>query len=252
MKKTTLEHLVQHCDGWLEPERFQDYCANGVQVEGPAQVGHLATAVTASHDAITQAMAMDADVLLVHHGLFWGKTHQTLTGVAYQRCRLLMKGSMALLAYHLPLDAHPEFGNNALLGTLLDFEVMGDLPFLKPNIGLWGRCEPQTAAAMSARLTRVLGRKPMVLSGGDHVIKTIAWCSGAAQDALFQAKACGADAFISGEVSEQTYHMARELGVHYFAAGHHATERYGVQALGKKLAEVHQIKHTYIELNNPV
>ncbi len=253
MKKLTLNEVVSELDVWLEPNRFKDYCHNGIQVEGTQHITHVATAVTASLDAIEQAVELGAEMLLVHHGLFWHGAVKQLTSTTYTRCRRLMMADMALVAYHLPLDGHAVLGNNACLAELLSFEIMGDLDFLSPSIGHWGHCAPQSVTALAAHLESVLGQSPLVIAcERDAPITKVAWCSGAAQDALIQAHAKGVDAFISGEVRESTYHLARELGVHYFAAGHHATERYGVQALGKKLAQTFSIEHTYIELRNPV
>lgn len=243
--------LAEKVGRWLDVERFADYCPNGLQVEGTRPVRLLVSGVTASLELIEAAAALGADALLVHHGWFWRGEDSCLTGLRGARVRRLMASGMSLLAYHLPLDAHPKLGNNAQLARVLGFEVAGvggdrDL--------VWhGRpARPTGAAALGRRLARRLGQRPLAVGALDRPIERLAWCTGAAQDYLEDAIALGADAFISGEISERTTHIAREAGVVYFAAGHHATERFGVQALGEAIAEACGIEHRFIDDPNPV
>lgn len=242
--------LAEKVGRWLDVERFADYCPNGLQVEGTRPVRLLVSGVTASLELIEAAAALGADALLVHHGWFWRGEDSCLTGLRGARVRRLMASGMSLLAYHLPLDAHPELGNNARLGRILGFEAEGcggerDL--------LWhGRLpEPMGVPALARRIARALRRPPLVTGARVREVRRVAWCTGAAQDMIEDAIALGADAYISGEISERTTHVAREAGVAYIAAGHHATERYGVQALGEALARDCGIRHRYIEIPNP-
>jgi len=243
-----LQQLLAYCDRRLEPARFADYCPNGLQLEASGQVRRLVTGVTASLALIEAAAAAGADTLLVHHGYFWKGEDQPLVGVKGRRVRALYAHGINLIAFHLPLDAHLELGNNSRLGARLDFAGapcdeegllwLADLP------------EPLSGRAMAARIQGALQRTPLHIDL-DRPIERVGWCTGGAQGYIEQAAAAGCDAFISGEISEQTTHLARELGLHYFAAGHHATERYGVQALGDDLASAFDIEHRYIEVDNP-
>jgi len=228
---------------------FKDYAPNGLQLEGSHKINKLATAVTASLDVIKRAVDMNADAVLVHHGYFWRGEDQTITGMKKKRLALLIKNDMSLLAYHLPLDAHPEYGNNACLGRMFGITTTDVMEGLG-NIGELD--EPIALAQFVAKVSDVLSRQPLVISAGSHPVKRIAWCSGGAQKYLMKAAAMGADVYLSGEISENTVHEAREMGVHYIAAGHHATERYGVQALGEHLATAFCLEHEYIEIDNPV
>jgi len=236
---------------WLDVERFADYCPNGLQVEGTRPVRRLVSGVTASLALIDAAAELGADALLVHHGWFWKGEDACLVGLRGERVRRLMATGMSLLAYHLPLDAHPSLGNNAQLARVLGLEAEGsggdrDL--------VWhGRlARPTGAAAFGRRIARRLGRRPLAVGALEREITRVAWCTGAAQDYLDDAIALGADAFISGEISERTTHTAREAGVVYFAAGHHATERFGVQALGEAVAEACGVEHCFVDVPNPV
>ena len=247
-----IRELEAYCNRLLDSAAFQDYCPNGLQVDGGgAHVGRLVTGVTASQALIDHALAWDADLILVHHGLFWKGEPASLTGVRGRRVRTLMQAGVSLMAYHLPLDAHPELGNNRRLGELLCIEGR---PLEAGDGLLWtGRLEtPLTAAAFADRVRHALDRAPLFIDGGGGEIRRIGWCSGAAQGHIEQAAEAGLDAFLSGEISEQTVHLARELGIHYFAAGHHATERGGVQALGHHLAEKYGLLHHFIDIPNPV
>ncbi len=241
-------------DTLLEPQRFRDYCPNGLQVEGKNEIGKIVSGVTASQDMIEAAIAADADMLLVHHGYFWKGEDAAISGMKKRRIARLLESDTNLFAYHLPLDAHPELGNNAQLAAVLGFSVerrianAGESPLL-----FCGKPESvMDHESMLAHLESRLGRKALGIKGSDKPIETVAWCTGAAQGYIDLAVAAGVDAFISGEVSEQTYHSARESGIHYFAAGHHATERYGVQAVGNYLAENFGLEHEFIDIHNPI
>lgn len=249
----SLSHLVAAADQLLRPDEFEDYCPNGLQVEGRDEVRRLVTGVTACRALIEQAIEADADAILVHHGYFWTGEPAVITGMKHRRLRLLLQHDISLLAYHLPLDAHPELGNNAQLARRLGLQMTGGLqPAARHPIGNVGELlKPSTAAEFAAHIAAQLGRTPLLVQGGDHLIKTIAWCSGGAQGYIEEAAARGVDAFLTGEVSEQTVHMARELGIHFFAAGHHASERYGAPAVGIHLAQQLGIAHQFIEIDNP-
>jgi dinuclear metal center YbgI/SA1388 family protein len=245
-----LFELEQHCNELLGAAGFEDYCPNGVQVDGGGGgVKRIVSAVTASQAVIDAATEQQADLLLVHHGYFWRGEAAPLTGIKGRRIRSLINGSISLMAYHLPLDAHPMLGNNFLLGQRLGF---AEARPLDQGLVWQGDLSGETPEALADRLASLLGQRPLWISGHSRSIRRIGWCTGAAQSAITEAAAAGLDAFVSGEISESTTHLARELGIHYFAAGHHATERYGVQALGQYLAEKFGIYHQFIDENNPV
>ncbi|MBK1705455.1 Nif3-like dinuclear metal center hexameric protein [Halochromatium glycolicum] len=248
----TAAEIASHCDALLRCERFSDYCPNGLQVEGDRPVRRLVTGATACQRLIEAAVAAEADALLVHHGFFWKGEAAALTGVKGQRVRALNRAGISLLAYHLPLDAHPQLGNNRRLGAIL--ELQGVQPCAGDDDLLWcgSLASPMPASAFAAQVGHSLGREPLHIAVIDRPLQRLAWCTGAAQGAIERAAALGVDCYLSGEVSEQTVHLARELGLDYLAAGHHATERYGVQALGEHLAEAFGIEHRYIEIDNPV
>ncbi|KEA63247.1 Hypothetical protein YbgI [Marinobacterium lacunae] len=246
--------IVEYCDQLLQAGRFRDYCPNGLQVEGCAQVKRILTGVTACQALLDEAVAWQADLLLVHHGYFWKGESAAVTGIKQRRLKTLLCADINLLAYHLPLDAHPEYGNNARLAKLLGIEVQSGLepdnPLSVGNVGVLSQAVDLQSFA--GRVKVALGRAPQVISGGDHPIRHIAWCTGAADRMIEQAKALGADAFLSGEISEPVVHFAREAGIHYIAAGHHATERYGVQALGTHVARHFGLEHRFADIDNPV
>lgn len=247
-----LRELTAYIDDYLSVRQFRDYCPNGLQVEGAPEVRRLMSGVTACLDMLEAAIAWRADAVLVHHGYFWKGETPAITGMKARRIKRLLEAGVSLLAYHLPLDAHPEVGNNAQLAARLGARVeraLGD-----DGLTLLGALEqPAAPAAFAGRIARALDRPPLWIDGGGTgEIKTVAWCTGAAQDYIGCAVEAGADAFVSGEVSERTTHIAREEGVHYFAAGHHATERYGVQALGAHLAERFGLEHRFVDIENPV
>jgi len=250
----TLKALVEYTDALMSPGSYSDYCPNGLQVEGRAEVGTIVSGVTASLALVDAAIEAGADALLVHHGYFWKGEDARITGMKRRRLERLLGSGISLLAYHLPLDAHPELGNNARLGDLLGFTASGG--FGNDGVLQLGRyaqlAEPLSGTALAAHLQACLGRAPQYVAGTDAPIRTVGWCTGAAQSYIDAAVAQGLDAFISGEISEQTVHVARECGIHYFAAGHHATERYGVRALGERLASHFGITHRFIDIDNPV
>ena len=246
-----LHDLVDHCDRLLKAGDFQDYCPNGLQVEGRGEVRLVVSGVTACQALIDVAVEAGADLLLVHHGFFWKGEPQPLVGMKGRRIRRLIESGISLLAYHLPLDAHESLGNNAQLAERLGLRPEGRLD--EQGIGWLGRVEEATTLAeLAARVARTLERTPLVIDGGGHPIRRIGWCSGAAQSWIDRAADAGLDAFLSGEISEQTVHVARERGIHYLACGHHATERYGVQALGAHLAAEFGLEHRFIDIDNPV
>ncbi|MBB1485503.1 Nif3-like dinuclear metal center hexameric protein [Oceanospirillum sediminis] len=250
----TLTQLIQHLDTLLEPQMFKDYCPNGLQVQGRNEVSVVATAVTASQNMVDQAAEAGADVLLVHHGYFWRNEPQVLTGMKYHRISQLIRNDISLLAYHLPLDAHPELGNNARLAAMLSWKISGGLePGNSRSIGLTGApLKSSRVSDIALEITNKLKREPLVIGDKDRVVKKLAWCSGAAQGMIELAAEAGCDLFVSGEISENTVHAARELGITYIAAGHHATERYGVLALGEWLQRETGIRHIALDEENPV
>ena len=243
-------NLLAHCDALLQPERFKDYGPNGLQVEGKAQIRHLVSGVTASRALIEAAIADGADAILVHHGLFWKGMDGRITGWMKERIRLLLAHDINLLAYHLPLDAHPELGNNAQLG--LQLGVRCEATFGEQSLGMVGGCDFADAQALAQHVQQVLGRSVTCVSGAaGQPIRRLAWCTGGAQGFFESAIAAGADAFITGEISEPQAHLARETGTTFIAAGHHATERYGAPALAAHVAERLGLTHRFIEIDNP-
>ncbi len=243
-----LDELTRFCDDYLAVDSFSDYCPNGLQVEGRASVKRLISGVSANLDLIDAAIEQEADAILVHHGYFWKGEAQPLVGYKAQRIRRLMQHDISLLAYHLPLDAHLTVGNNAQLGMQMGWVVTGQDDLL----WLGELRQPTSVDQVIDEIGNTIDSNPLLIYGGDHQVQRLAWCTGAAQSEIEKAAAHGADLFVSGEISEQTVHLAKELGVHYIAAGHHATERYGVQALGDLLAGRFNIEHEYIEIDNPV
>ena len=235
----------------LDVGKFRDYGPNGLQVEGKADVRSLVSGVTASRALIEAAIAKKADAILVHHGLFWRGHDGRLTGWLKARVELLMAHGINLYAYHLPLDAHAQYGNNAQFGARL--ELVADGRFGEQDLGFIGApSQPLSAQALSALLAERLGRTPVMVEGRDGTsLRRVAWCTGGAQGYFEAAIAAGADAYITGEISEPQAHLARETGVAFFACGHHASERYGAPALGAHLAETFGLAHQFIEIDNP-
>ncbi len=251
-----LKSIVEYCNDLLRIGEFNDYCPNGLQVEGRAEVSKLVCGVTACQDLIEAAIEKQADALLVHHGYFWKNEQAVLTGIKRKRIQRLLEHNISLLAYHLPLDAHPAYGNNITLAQRLGIEVDGCVEEGAAKGLLWyGRVTPGalSAQAVSELIEQRLSRKPLHLaSASNQPITTIGWCTGGAQGYIEQAAALGLDGFISGEVSEQTFHMAKELDIHYFGAGHHATESFGVQALAEQLSSRFSLEFEFVDIVNPV
>ena len=249
----SLSELCQFLDRCLEPERFQDYCPNGLQVQGRDTVARLATGVTASQLLLDEAIAWGADAILVHHGYFWKGEDPVVVGMKRRRLASLLTHDVSLLAYHLPLDAHPTLGNNARLGELLGLQGFETLQTDGQGIGNIASLDsPLSAGELVARLAGITGREPLHIGEPGATLTRVAWCTGAAQSYINVAVAAGADGCITGEASEPTVHMAREEGIHFIAAGHHATERYGVQALGQHAATALSLEHRFIDIDNPV
>ena len=252
MASVTREALAQYLDELLKPEGFKDYCPNGLQVEGRNEITTLVCGVTANQALLDLAVAEGADAILVHHGWFWRGESGAVTGIKRQRLKTLLTHDINLYAYHLPLDAHPVLGNNAGLAKAAGWTQSG--VFGEQNLGCLGVPRADTTvASLAADLEQALGRPPFVLAEAmDQPIRRLAWCTGGAQSYFEAAIQAGADAFVTGEVSEPMVHLARETGVAYFAAGHHATERFGVQALGQALAERFGLRVRYLEVDSPV
>jgi dinuclear metal center YbgI/SA1388 family protein len=254
MKQTIArDELASYLAQTLDITRFRDYCPNGMQVEGRDTIATIVSGVTASKALIEAAIDAKADAILVHHGWFWRGEDARVVGPKHHRLKLLLGHDISLFAYHLPLDMHPQLGNNAQLARVLGLEAEGR--FGEDNLGWLGR--PQAASVKTVGdLARVveerLGRAPLVIGEPSQALGKVGWCTGAAQNMLGDAIAAGANAYLSGEISEPTVHLAREAGVAYLACGHHATERYGVQAVGGHLAERFGIRHVFVDIGNPV
>ena len=249
-----LTELVAALEELLQPQQFKDYCPNGLQVEGQAEITRLVTGVTANQALIERAIDSSAQAILVHHGYFWKGEPPVVTGMKKARLKKLLDNDISLIAYHLPLDVHPTLGNNAQLAQLLDLKTTGGLEPGNPrSVGLCGELQvPMTAVELQSHINQRLQRMPMHIAGGAETIRTVAWCTGAAQSYIDLAVEAGVDAFITGEISEPTVHTAREMGIHFYAAGHHATERYGVKAVGEHLQEQLGIDVEFIDIDNPV
>jgi dinuclear metal center YbgI/SA1388 family protein len=245
------QQLMEYLDGLLQPERFRDYCPNGLQVEGRAEVARVVAGVTASQALLDIAVARGADAVLVHHGYFWKGEDGRVTGIRRQRLKTLLANDINLLAYHLPLDAHPELGNNAQLANRFGWQPDGR--FGEQDIAWLGNVEtPTTSGQLAAQIGAALARNPLLIGDPERPVRRLGWCSGGAQDYFEQAIALGVDAFVSGEISEQTVHLARESGVAYLACGHHASERYGVAALAAHLNRNCGLQCDFVDLDNPV
>jgi dinuclear metal center YbgI/SA1388 family protein len=245
--------LLQAFDALLQPERFRDYGPNGLQVEGRLRVRRIVSGVTASRALIEAAIAAQADAIFVHHGLFWRGQDGRVTGWMKQRLGLLLAHDLNLLAYHLPLDAHPELGNNAQLGARLGLQA--EARFGEQELGFLGQRVDggsyADALALARHVEQALGRRATVVGDGHGAIRKIAWCTGGAQGYFEAAIAAGAEAFITGEISEPQAHYARECGVAFIACGHHASERYGAPAVAAHVAAQLGLAHEYIEIDNP-
>ena len=249
----TRQALLDACTELLQPARFKDYGPNGLQVEGSDTIRHIVSGVTASRALIEAAIDAKADAIFVHHGLFWRGQDGTVTGWMKQRLQLLLAHNINVLAYHLPLDAHPELGNNAQLGKRLGLQVQGTLG--EQDLVLWGTAANGqsfvNAHALADVVSHALGRSPVVVQTPEREIRKVAWCTGGAQGYFDAAIAAGVDAFLTGEISEPQAHLARETGVAFLACGHHATERYGVKALGEWLYSEYGLDCEFVDIDNP-
>lgn len=246
---TDRQELQSAFDALLQPERFKDYCPNGLQMEGTPKVRKIVSGVTASLALIDAAIAQGADTIFVHHGLFWRRHDGRVTGWMRQRLGRLLEHNINLFAYHLPLDALPQWGNNAQLGMKLGLETISQ--FGEQQLGCLGETEPVRAQALAQRVESILGRSVVLVPGRDAPLRRIAWCTGGAQSYFESAIAAGADAFITGEISEPQAHLARETGVAYLAGGHHATERYGAPAVAAHIASQLGLEHCFVDIDNP-
>ena len=250
--------LEQILNQKLNSNTINDYAPNGLQVEGKANIKKIITGVTATQALIDAAVAKNADAILVHHGYFWKSENPCIRGMKGKRIKTLLVNDINLYGYHLPLDVHPELGNNAELARLLGIENLQPLESSPNSIPMWGElAESISIQDFAARIEQVLNRKPTVCNAEElsknrpHLIRKVGICTGGGQDYIDLAAQMGCDAFISGEISEQTTHSAREQGIHYFACGHHATERYGIKALGEWLAKVYDFDVEFVDIDNP-
>jgi dinuclear metal center YbgI/SA1388 family protein len=258
VKSVDRDQLSDYLADLLQVNRVKDYCPNGLQVQGKNTIKKIVTGVTASLALIDAAIEEDAHAILVHHGWFWKNDDVRVVGQLHARLKLLMENDISLFAYHLPLDLHPELGNNAQLAQVMGwidakpspvaFQGTMDGLVWHGNTNRSQRTLGQLARSMASRL----GRDPLVIGDLNKPVKSIAWCTGAAQGYIAEAIAMKVDAYISGEVSEPTFHAAQEMGVAYIGAGHHATERYGIQALGQHLSKKWGVKHQFIDIPNPI
>lgn len=248
-----LDQFEAELNQLLKPWLFKDYCPNGLQVEGKKNIAKLVSGVTASKDFIDAALVENADALLVHHGYFWRGEDPSIVGIKKDRIQKLLEHDVSLFAYHLPLDMHEEFGNNAQLGKLLNLSTVSATGKPgEPKLVLIGELSaPSNIDLFQQTINEKLNRNPLIVRGTKEQIKKVGWCTGAAQNYFEIAIAAGVDAYITGEISEPSAHVARESGVHFISAGHHATERYGVQAVGQHLAEKLGIEHKFIDIDNP-
>lgn len=253
MSYITAQSIAQFCDDFLQAKAFSDYCPNGLQIDAKEPIKKIITGVTASMSLIDAAIEQQANALLVHHGYFWKGESPSLVGMKGDRVRKLMQHGISLLAYHLPLDAHTKIGNNAILAQDLDLQIVAALyPQEKYPIGNIATCQPISGVELAKKIQQKLGRTPLHIQGIDRQITKVGICTGAAQDMIEQAALMGCDAFISGEISERTTHFAKELGIDYFAAGHHATERGGIEQLGNIVSKQFQIPVNFVDIDNPV
>ncbi len=246
-----INDLNNYLNGLLQPEHFTDYCPNGLQVEGKRDINKIVTGVTASMALLEAALKANADAILVHHGYFWRNEDLPIVGIKKRRIQFLLQHDINLFAYHLPLDMHPELGNNVMLAKKLRLNVTG-FAGKKEMLLMAELNPPQSLQVFANTIEHQLARKPQIVGDLNKPIKYIALCTGAAQGYIDKAVEANVDVYISGEISEQTVHIARESGVAYVAAGHHATERYGIQALGEHLAQKFGLAHRFIDIDNPV
>jgi len=248
-------NLEQYLDELLTPARIKDYAPNGLQIQGKDEITKIVTGVTASQALINKAIEEKADAIIVHHGYFWKNESYVIRGMKHTRIKALLDNDINLFAYHLPLDIHPVLGNNAQLARLLDINVTGPLELGNDlSVAIQGKLAATTTGSILAnKINDKLKRTCLhIAPPSNKEIKTIAWCTGGGQDYIELAAEQGIDAFISGEASEKTTHIAQEMDIHFFAAGHHATERYGVKALGECIAKEHGIEVKFVDVDNPV
>lgn len=248
------QQLTTYLNQLLTPEIYQDYTVNGLQIEGKNEINKIVSGVTASQDLIEVAIKANADAILVHHGYFWTGENPAICGMKKNRIQALLQHQINLFAYHLPLDGHAQLGNNVQLAQLLEFDISDEMPNDHgKNIGLYGRLKtPMSPVELSQHIAEKLQRQPQYIAARSKQIGTIAWCTGGADKLITDAIKLGVDAYLSGEISEPTVHTVRECNIHYFACGHHATERYGVKALGEHLAQQFNIDCEFIDIDNPV
>lgn len=246
-----LSALQYHLDELLEVARLRDYCPNGLQVEGRPEVGRVLCGVTACQSLLDAAVSGGYDAVLVHHGYFWRGEDGRIVGMRKRRLATLLRNDVSLLAYHLPLDVHPRLGNNAQLAAVMGWR--GDGRFAEQDLGWIGYPEDVgvSASGVGRRIAERLGREPVLVGDGERPVTRIAWCTGGAQGYFEQAIEAGADLYVSGEISEQTTHLARESGIPYIAAGHHATERYGPMAMARHLTTLGLVAD-FLDVPNPV
>lgn len=257
MNQVPTRQLAEWLDDALQTQRFKDYCPNGLQVEGRDTIRHIITGVTASQALLDAAVQQNADAIMVHHGWFWKNESPVLSGAKRKRIATALRHDLNVFGFHLPLDAHPQWGNNAQLAQRLGFEpeVDGDgnpINFGPSNLIWRGHCEACSLEELGVRIGAALGRPPLVLGDAGKQIRTVAWCTGGAQGMMEAAIDSGVDAYITGEASEQNFHMAHETDTAFIAAGHHATERYGIQALGEAVAKQFGIRVDFLDLDNPI
>lgn len=249
-----LATLVSYLNSELNIGQFKDYCPNGLQVEGAADVKKIVTGVTASQALIDAAIEQNADAILVHHGYFWKGEPEAIVGMKKNRIKSLLANDISLLGYHLPLDSHPEWGNNVQLAKQLNLTIDSTLDPYDPRVpGNIGKLPaPMSGHEFAQYISKKLNRTPQHIGDPDTIIETVAWCTGGAQSYMSYAINQGIDAYITGEINEPSFHNVQETGVHYYAAGHHATERYGAKALGEHLAEHFGLDVVFIDIDNPV
>lgn len=254
-KTITNVALEKYLNTLLKPEKIRDFCPNGLQVEGSYNIAKIVTGVTATQALIDEAIRLKADAILVHHGYFWKNEPYVIRGMKHKRIKLLLLNNINLFAFHLPLDIHPTLGNNAQLATLFGINITGPLEIGNDqSVSIQGEFnEIKSGEELQSIISTQLNRECLHISPpSNKAIKTIAWCSGGGQNYIEMAAEQGIDAFISGEVSEQTTHVAHEMDIHFFAAGHHATERYGVKALGEHLQAELGVEVEFVDIDNPV
>ncbi|WP_159138015.1 MULTISPECIES: Nif3-like dinuclear metal center hexameric protein [unclassified Acinetobacter] len=249
-----LNDIIQWCEQTLAAREFKDYAPNGLQIEGKSEVNKILCAVSASQSAIEAAIEQGADLLLVHHGYFWKGEAYPITGMRGKRIRALIQNDISLVGYHLPLDSHPTLGNNAAIADLLELENIEQLDLSERHpIGNIGYLkQPMSPEYFKNHVSEKLGFDAIHLPADKTQIHKVGFCTGGAQDYIHKAALQECDAYISGEVSERTFYEAQELNVHYYACGHHATEKYGVQRLAKAISEQFNIEYAYYELDNPI